>query len=78
MSTITMPKLADSTDEYVILSIAVEPGNSVAAGDVLMTVETDKVNAEVTAEVAGTVTAILVEVDDEVTTGTPIVEIDEE
>ena len=48
----------------------------VSAGDTLMTVETDKVEAELPSPVAGTVVELLVAVDDEVEVGTPVCAID--
>ena len=47
-------------------------GDVVSQGDTLMTVETDKVEAELPSPVSGTVVELLVEIDDEVTVGTPV------
>ncbi len=71
-----MPKVADSVDEVFISQILVAPGSLIQAGDPLMLVETDKASVEVPSPVTGTVIAILVEIDQEVSTGTPIVEIE--
>lgn len=75
-ATVKMPKVADTADNVVISDIRCAPGASVALGDVLMSVETDKAVVEVPSPVAGIVMEILVAVDDEVLTGAPIVLID--
>jgi pyruvate dehydrogenase E2 component (dihydrolipoamide acetyltransferase) len=75
-STIKMPKVADSVDEVYISEILVAPGSVVQAGEPLMLVETDKASVELPSPVAGTVIAILVAVDQAVSTGAPIVEIE--
>ena len=67
-----MPKLGETVDEVLVLEWAVSVGDKVAEGDTLMTVETDKVEAELPSPVAGTVVELLVEIDDEVTVGTPV------
>jgi len=75
-STVKMPKVADSVDEVYIAEILVAPGNVVNAGDPLMLVETDKASVEVPSPVSGTIIAILVVLDQAVSTGAPIVEIE--
>lgn len=77
-ATVKMPKVADTADNVVISDIHCTPGASVALGDVLMSVETDKAVVEVPSPVAGMVMEILVAVDDEVLTGAPIVLVDTE
>ncbi len=67
-----MPKLGETVDEVLVLEWTVSVGDRVAEGDTLMTVETDKVEAELPSPVAGTVVELLVEIDDEVTVGTPV------
>jgi len=75
-TSVKMPRVADTVDEVVIVEWLVEVGASVLAGDVLMRVETDKALVEVPSPVAGTLTAQLVEVDDEVVTGTLIAQLE--
>ena len=70
--TVKMPRAADTVDEVVVAEWIVEPGTTVAAGDPLLRVETDKALVEVPAPVAGTLVEHLVAVDDEIATGTPI------
>jgi pyruvate/2-oxoglutarate dehydrogenase complex dihydrolipoamide acyltransferase (E2) component len=69
--TLKMPKLGDATQEVIVESWEVAVGASVAVGDILMIVETDKVNAEVPSPVAGTLAEQLVAEGDEVQTGAP-------
>ncbi len=71
--TLTMPKLGDSVSEVVILEWHVAPGDAVAVGDPLVSVETDKIDTDVPATVAGTVVELLVEPQDEVATGAPFI-----
>ncbi len=75
-STAKMPKVADSVDEVYISVILVAPGTVVQAGDPLMLVETDKASVEVPSPVSGTVISVLVIIDQAVSTGAPIVEIE--
>lgn len=69
--TLRMPKLGDATQEVVVETWEVEVGAVVEIGDVLMIVETDKVNAEVPSPIAGTLVEQLVEEGDEVAVGVP-------
>ncbi|MDE0709993.1 MAG: hypothetical protein F4X18_02870 [Acidimicrobiia bacterium] len=75
-SNVKMPKLGETVDEVLVLEWTVSVGDVVAAGDSLMTVETDKVEAELPSPVSGTVVELLVEIDDEVSVGTPVCTID--
>lgn len=75
-STIKMPKVADSVNEVFISQILVSVGQSISEGDVLMLVETDKASVELPSPISGTVAAILVTLDQEVSTGTAIIEVD--
>jgi len=49
-----------------------QPGDTVAVGDSLMEVETDKANVEVPSPVAGTIVELLFKDGDEIKTGDPI------
>jgi len=68
-SNVKMPKLGETVDEVLVLEWTVSVGDVVAAGDSLMTVETDKVETEVPSPVAGTVAELTVSEDAEVNTG---------
>lgn len=69
-----MPKVADSTEGYVVASVEVAVGDVVSATDVVLVVETDKVDADVEASVAGTVVAVRVAEGDEVRVGDVVLE----
>jgi 2-oxoisovalerate dehydrogenase E2 component (dihydrolipoyl transacylase) len=77
-TTIKMPQLGESVTEGTIERWLVKEGDSVEQYDPLFEVVTDKVNAEVPAEVAGTVTRIMVSDGQTVAVGTPLAEIDAE
>lgn len=75
-TTIKMPQLGESVTEGTIERWLVKEGDTVAQYDPLFEVVTDKVNAEVPAEVAGTITKILVPDGETVAVGTAVAEID--
>ena len=75
-SNVKMPKLGETVDEVLVLEWAVSVGDVVSEGDSLMTVETDKVEADLPSPVSGTVVELLVEIDDEVSVGTSVCAID--
>jgi pyruvate/2-oxoglutarate dehydrogenase complex dihydrolipoamide acyltransferase (E2) component len=75
-ATIKMPKVADTADNVVVSEIHCAAGSTISEGDVLMHVETDKALVEVPSPVSGVIREILVDVDEEIVTGTPIVTID--
>jgi 2-oxoisovalerate dehydrogenase E2 component (dihydrolipoyl transacylase) len=77
-TTIKMPQLGESVTEGTIERWLVKEGDKVEQYDPLFEVVTDKVNAEVPAEVAGTVTKILVPDGTTVKVGTPLAEIESE
>ena len=75
-TTIKMPQLGESVTEGTIERWLVKEGDTVEQYDPLFEVVTDKVNAEVSAEVAGTITKIIVADGQTVKVGTPLAEID--
>jgi 2-oxoisovalerate dehydrogenase E2 component (dihydrolipoyl transacylase) len=75
-TTIKMPQLGESVTEGTIERWLVKEGDTVEQYDPLFEVVTDKVNAEVPAEIAGKVTKILVADGETVAVGTPVAEID--
>ena len=70
--TVKLPKLGDTANEVLVLEWSVAVGDAVAEGDVLMRVETDKVEADVPSPVAGSVAELSVGVEDEVPVGAAI------
>ena len=77
-TTIKMPQLGESVTEGTIERWLVKEGDTVQQYDPLFEVVTDKVNAEVPAEIGGTVTKLLVADGETVAVGTPVAEIDAE
>jgi 2-oxoglutarate dehydrogenase E1 component len=71
-----MPEMGESVTEGTVLEWHVSEGDAVEEGQTMVEVSTDKVDAEVPAPSAGTVTKILVQPDQEVEVGKPLAEID--
>jgi 2-oxoisovalerate dehydrogenase E2 component (dihydrolipoyl transacylase) len=74
-TTIKMPQLGESVTEGTIERWLVKEGDTVEQYDPLFEVVTDKVNAEVPAEVGGKITKIIVGDGETVAVGTPLAEI---
>lgn len=75
-ATVKMPKLGDTANTVLVIEWQVQPGERVTQGQPLMSVETDKVDSEVPAPIAGTLAAQLVQADDEVAAGDAIAVMD--
>lgn len=73
---VTIPDIGDAEDVEVI-EICVVPGETVAANDALIVIESDKASMEVPAPVAGTVDKILVALGDVVNAGDAILRMEE-
>ena len=65
-------RFADSMEEGTILQWLKAVGDEIAVGDELVEIETDKANMAYEADVAGTLTEILVQEGETVAIGTPI------
>jgi 2-oxoisovalerate dehydrogenase E2 component (dihydrolipoyl transacylase) len=74
---VTMPQLGETVAEGTIGRWLKQPGERVAAGEAIVEIVTDKVNAEVPSPFAGVVSALLVEEGAAVPTGTDIAVIEE-
>jgi pyruvate/2-oxoglutarate dehydrogenase complex dihydrolipoamide acyltransferase (E2) component len=72
--TLKLPKLAVSMQEGTLVEWLVENGASVALGDKIYTVETEKTSFEVESPFAGTIT-FLAPLGETLPIGTPIAEI---
>ncbi len=72
---VLVPDIGDFADVPVI-EIHVKPGDTVAPEDPLVTLESDKATMDVPAPAAGTVNEVLVAIDDKVSEGTPILELE--
>ncbi|MEU9844892.1 lipoyl domain-containing protein [Actinomadura sp. NPDC048032] len=70
--TYPMPKWGLSMEEGVISEWQVEPGQPVAEGQVLATVETDKIEVELEAPVDGVFAKALAAEGEEVAVGAPV------
>jgi multifunctional 2-oxoglutarate metabolism enzyme len=66
---IVMPAMGESVSEGVVLEWAKQVGDTIDADDTIVEISTDKVDAEVPAPAAGTVTEILAVAGDTVTVG---------
>jgi len=73
---VKIPRLGELTEEVVIVEWLVVVGDTVAVGDPILEVETDKVETQVESPVAGTVARLLVEPGDELAVGAPCCEIE--
>ena len=71
-----MPEMGESVTEGTVLEWHVSEGDSVEEGQTMVEVSTDKVDAEVPAPASGTVSKVLVQVDEEIEVGKPLAEID--
>ncbi|MGA9598581.1 MAG: biotin/lipoyl-containing protein, partial [Acidimicrobiia bacterium] len=76
-TTVEMPRLGETVTEGTILSWAKQPGDTIAADEVLLEISTDKVDTEVPSPVAGVVLEILVPEGETVSVGTPLAVIGE-
>jgi pyruvate dehydrogenase E2 component (dihydrolipoamide acetyltransferase) len=75
---IVMPQLGLTMEEGSVTSWLKEPGEWVEQGDILLTVETDKVEMEVESFGSGYLGPILVEVGKKVKVGTLLAELTDE
>ena len=69
---LSVPDVGDA-QEVVVVEILVNPGDSVAEGDSLVVLESDKASMEIPADGAGVVQQVLVQEGDEVKEGDPLV-----
>jgi 2-oxoglutarate dehydrogenase E2 component (dihydrolipoamide succinyltransferase) len=73
---VVLQRLGDTVDSVVVLEWLVAQGDTVAQGDPLVRVETDKVEVDVESPFAGRVVALAVSVGDDVATGAVICSIE--
>ncbi len=73
---IQMPEMGESVTEGIVLEWHVAEGDFVEEGDTVVEVSTDKVDAEVPAPAAGTITKLIASVDDEVPVGAVLAEME--
>jgi pyruvate dehydrogenase E2 component (dihydrolipoamide acetyltransferase) len=75
---VVLPQSGLEVEEASVVALHVAAGDRVAAGDVLLEVETDKALSEIVAPAAGTVAEVLVAEGDTVAVGTLLVRLDGE
>ena len=73
---IEMPEMGESVTEGIVLEWHVAEGDFVNEGDTVVEISTDKVDAEVPAPTAGTITKLIAKVDEEVPVGAPLAEME--
>ncbi len=78
MADVVMPRLSDSMEEGTVLQWLKAVGDEIAVGDELVEIETDKANMAYEADIAGTLTEILVSEGETVAIGTPIARVGDE
>ena len=67
-----LPSLGEGIDSATVTAVLVKPGDAVAAGQGVISVETDKASMDVEADAAGTVEAVLVKQGDKLPVGAPM------
>lgn len=78
MMTVTLPKLGEMTEDAVLIEWLVEVGSRVEEGEPLVTVDTDKIEADVPSPITGVVRELLAEVEQELPVGAGLCTIEEE
>jgi len=71
---VSVPNIGDF-DQVEVIEILVDEGDSIAAEQSLITVESDKASMEIPSPAAGVVQRLLVKIGDKVSEGTPILEL---
>ena len=70
---VILPKLDEAMTSGKIIKWHKQAGDTVAVGDVIVEIETEKVNCEIESEAAGTLSELLAEEGDDVELGKPLV-----
>lgn len=70
---VKMPRLGENVNSVFIVELKSEPGQQIDAGEILVSVETDKATVDVESPVAGKIVEFLVKIDEEVQPGMPYV-----
>lgn len=74
---VRLPELGESVDGGILVSWLVAVGDVIEAGQSVAEISTDKVDTEIPSDRAGTVVALLVDVDAEVAVGADLLELEE-
>lgn len=70
-----LPSLGEGIDSATVTTVLVKPGDTVSAGQNVISVETDKAAMEIEADAAGTIEAVLVKPGDKVPVGGPVLKL---
>jgi len=70
---VKMPRLGENVNSVFIVELKCAPGQQINAGEILVSVETDKATVDVESPVAGKIVEFLVKIDEEVQPGMPYV-----
>lgn len=73
LTKVKMPRVGENVNTVFVVELKVEPGQEIKAGDILVSVETDKATVDVESPVSGTVVEFLVGIDTEIAPGSPYV-----
>jgi pyruvate dehydrogenase E2 component (dihydrolipoamide acetyltransferase) len=73
---VKMPRLGENANSVFIVEMKCEPGQQIKAGEIIVSVETDKATVDVESPVDGKIIEFLVKIDDEIEPGTPYVTIE--
>jgi biotin carboxyl carrier protein len=73
---VKLPELGENIEEAEVISVLVQPGQSVTEGQALLELETDKATVEVPAPFGGVVSAVQVKPGDRIRVGQTIVALD--
>lgn len=68
-----LPSLGEGIEGGTVTAVLVQPGDAVAAGQNVVSIETDKAAVDVPVEAAGTVQTVLVKPGDKVAVGAPLI-----
>ena len=75
-TTLKMPRVSDTVDQVIVVDVSVTVGSQVEKGAIVITVDADKATVEIPAPATGTITAVFVKPDNEISTGDPIISIE--
>jgi pyruvate/2-oxoglutarate dehydrogenase complex dihydrolipoamide acyltransferase (E2) component len=70
---VKMPRLGENVNSVFIVELKCESGQQINAGEILVSVETDKATVDVESPVTGKIVEFLVKIDEEVQPGMPYV-----
>lgn len=69
LTKIKMPRVGENVNSVFIIEIKAEIGQQINAGDILLSVETDKATIDVESPVSGKILEFLVKINDEIAPG---------